>query len=41
MEIYSYYKDEIYDSANETNNDCNKVNNGKTIRRKSLNIRQK
>ena len=36
MEIYSYYKDEIYDSAIENNNDCNKINNDKTIRRRSF-----
>ena len=37
-EIYSYYKDEINDSAIEINNDCN---NDKTIRRKYFEYKKK
>ena len=34
--LRSYYRDEIYDSANENNDDGNKINNNKTITSKSL-----
>ena len=33
--FWNYYRDKINDDANENNDDCNKINNNKTIISKS------
>ena len=39
--LWNFYRDEINDDENENNNVNNRISNNKTIKSKSLNIRQK
>ena len=39
--LWSYYRDEVNDAANENDNANNKINNNETIEVNLLNIRQK
>ena len=39
--LWNYYRDEINDSAIEKNNDGNRINNDKTITRKSFDYKTK
>ena len=39
--LCNYYRDEINDDTNENNDDCNKINNNKTITSKSSEYKTK